>query len=78
MYLDVRWNWGRTKLVLIPVLFRGIQMTLTKYLEQVYMLFCQIRLASISAQIAVCDVTAPIMGMVYKHNQNKRKSQRIT
>ena len=32
---NLRWKQGRTKLVLVPVLFRGIQATLNKYWDQV-------------------------------------------
>ena len=33
--LDLCWKRGKTKLVLVPVLFRGIQATLNKYWDQV-------------------------------------------
>ena len=50
MYLDQCWKQGRTKLVLVPVLFRGIQATLTKYWDQVYVVLPPFQHRSLSAK----------------------------
>ena len=59
-YLDLRWNRGRIWCRPGPSTFQGHSVTLTKYLDK-----STPYSASISAQIAVCDVTAPIVRMVY-------------
>ena len=57
IYLDLCWNWGKCGVDLVPVLFRGWLWLCLPHTWTRSTTYC----ASISVQIVVCDMTAPIV-----------------